>query len=287
MTGSRSRFPAPTSTIRGREIGRLLRNAQERAYVTGDHLAATINVSPAKMSRILNGRVLPGQVEVAALLTACGVSGETFEQVTDLCHPRHEPGSLWLGLAAQWSAYLAHTADADRLIEYEPSMVPWLAQTPEYTKSLPDVVTGKLIDRGRAVELLALPHVDLLLTEWALRSEVGDRWQMQNQLRHLLRLSASPGLTIRIIPADRSGHLGLSAFSLVDFLDQPMFVHREELTAGLFADEPSEVLQYRIAADHLVSLALVVEESHDLIGRMAARYGGPIPPRPATIDVRK
>lgn len=116
-----------------------------------------------------------------------------------------------------------------------------------------------------------------------MRTEVGDRWQMQNQLRHLLRLSTSPRLSIRVITADRSGHLGLSAFSLVDFTDQPTVVHREELTAGLFVDEPAEVVQYRIAAEHLVSLALDEEESHDLIGRMAARYGGPIQPRPDTL----
>ncbi len=283
MTGRRGRFPAPISTIRGREIGRQLRQAQVRASVTGEHLAATINVSPATMSRILLGRVVPGQVEVAALLTACGVSGETFQQVIDLCHPRHELGSLSLGLAEQWNAYLAHAAGADRLIEYQPSMVPWLAQTPEYKSSLPEVVTGSLVDRGKAAELRTLPRVELLLTEWALRTEVGDRWQMQNQLRHLLRLSTSPRLTIRVIAADRSGHLGLAAFSLLDFVDQPTFVHREELTAGLFTDEPAEIVQYRIAADHLVSLALDEEQSHDLIGRMAARYGGPIKPRPDTL----
>jgi transcriptional regulator with XRE-family HTH domain len=283
MTGRRGRFPAPTSTIRGREIGRLLRQAQERASITGEHLAATINVSPATMSRILLGRVVPGQVEVAALLTACGVSGETFQQVTDLCHPRHELGSLWLGIAEQWSAYLAHAAGAERLIEYQPSMVPWLAQTPDYTSALPKVVTGSLLDRGKAIELLALPRVELLLTEWALRTEVGDRWQMQNQLRHLLRLSTSPRVSVRVITVDRSGHLGLSAFSLLDFADQPTFVHREELTAGLFVDEPAEIVQYRIAADHLVSLALDEEESHDLIGPMVARYGGPIQPKPGTL----
>lgn len=269
----------PVTTIRTREIGRLLRQAQQHADLTGDHLAALINVSASKMSRILHGWIMPSQLDAAVLLTACGVNGDAFRHVVGLAHPRNEPCLLRLGMAEQWAAYLAHSSGADRVIEYQPFMVPWLAQSPGYTAALPEVVTGPT-DRHRAAGLLKLSKIKILISEWALRAEIGDRWQMQQQLRYLLRLSERPGVSIRAIGAEQPGCLGIPAFSLVESHDYPTFVHREDLSAGVFVDDMTEVAQYEAAVDHLTALALDDQESHDLIGQLAVKYGGPIPTRP-------
>ena len=182
----RDRSGAP---ILARELGRRLRRAQDASGLSGITLARKLGVSTSTLSRMMTGVLVPTVAEAAAVLALCGVSGDTRDRVLDLCHPRHDDGILRLTDGAQWDAFLFHSARAIRLIDYQPMMIPWVAQTYDYAAAWlsrplgkPEYVLTTSMDKPTAEARSAIPtlrpgtsRVELIVHEWALRTPVGDR----------------------------------------------------------------------------------------------------------------
>lgn len=166
--------------IRGRELGRRLRSAQRAAGLDGIALARVLGVTESRVSRMMNGIIHPTVADAAALLAFCGVVGDERDQILDLCHPRHEAHVLRLSDGPQWDAFLYHARDAVRWTEYQPLVVPWLAQTEPYREACwsspdPQLWAGKRDYKGASELWADKDWVELLVHEWALRTQVGAR----------------------------------------------------------------------------------------------------------------
>jgi transcriptional regulator with XRE-family HTH domain len=273
------------ATIHTRELARRLRRAQKVAALDGITLARALGLSESRVSRIMNGVVVPSLAEAAAVMALCGVAGETRDRVLDLCHPRHDRGILRLSDNAQWDALCFHAAEASRVIEYQPMLIPWLAQTESYSKTLfapPVEKAGQIVtasmdspspaSRSALRELLTeLNSVELIVHERALRAPVGDRTAMLTQLRHLRRLSGFRRVSLWTVPDGWALPVhALSGFMILDFKDKPSLVFRADPTSGVFFDDPAEVTAHRRIVEHLGPVASDVRGSRTLIEQIIA-----------------
>lgn len=271
------------ATIQARELGRRLRRAQKLAGLDGITLARALGTSESRVSRMMGGFVIPTLAEAAALLALCGVTGETRDGVLDLCHPRHDRGILRLSNDAQWDALVFHAGESNRLVEYQPTVIPWLVQTEEYATAWfarPAVKVGQLAtpnpDSPSTVARLALRELapelewtELIIHEYALRAPVGDSEIRQRQMRHLLKVSRSRKVLLRVVPATCVLPVSAaSGFTVLGFADKPSLVFREDPTGGVFFDDLVVVEVHRRIHERLGQLALDVAGSRALIERI-------------------
>lgn len=270
------------SSVRTRELGRRLSAAQRGAGFNGSQLAALMEWPPPLLSKTMRGRRRPSEVEAAVLLAYCGINhGTERDRTLALCHP-HQDGSVRLPVDDAWSTYLVHAGEAAGVLEYDPLIVPWPVQTPDYTNALlngvADQVTAsaRVTARRAALSLLQTPSLTLLVHEWALRSPVGDSAMMSDQLHHLLRMSVRPRVCLRVVPAERhsfaSGHGG---FTMLEYSDHRPVVYLEDHATGALIDHRPDVAIYRSVAKALDAAALDESQSRDLISHIAVDlYGG-------------
>lgn len=276
-----------SATIQARELGRRLRRAQNLAGLDGITLARALGTSESRVSRMMTGFVIPTLPEAAALLALCGVPGETRDRVLDLCHLRHDRGILRLSDDAQWDALVFHAGESNRLVEYQPLVIPWLMQTEDYAAAWfarPAAKVGQLVaanqDSPSTVARLALRELapelewtELLIHEHALRAPIGDGQVRLQQMRHLLKVSRSRKVSLRVVPAGCGLPVtALSGFTMLGFSDKLSLVFREDATGGVFFDDPAVAEAHRRIVERLGQLALDVAGSRALVGQIADEY---------------
>jgi hypothetical protein len=234
-----------------------------------------------EMSRTLTGRRWTREVDVASFLALCGVIGEEREQALQLTYPHQDDGMLRLPADEQWPSYLAHAKEAVRMFEFQPFMIPWPIQTPDYYKRAFPVssdvgLPGGLTEmRRNAVRLLELPQVDFVLHEWALRAPFDNAGLMPEQLHHLLRMSTRSSVSIRVIPIGQALHVGrYGPFTLLEFATHPTVMYREEPTTGMFLDNDREVRAYKSVTHQLSKSAFNESDSRDLISSIVGLHEG-------------
>ena len=267
-------------SVRSRELGRRLRHVKDEADLTGKALARMMGMQESRLSKILGGIVVPTQAEVAALLAHCGVTDVRRDQILDICDVRHDQSVLRLVGSEQWDAYAAYAVGATRLTEYQPTCIPALAQTANYT----DAYLASLWDwpderdevgqaLRRTAEIEDLTSAEIIVHEWCLRTSVGSAQMMSEQLHRLLNLSITGPVCLRVVPCNhRPRHVLPGGFALMDFADQPAVVYRDDLTSGLFIDDPREVGTHRAVVERLRFLACNPTDSRQLLRSIAAEY---------------
>lgn len=268
------------STVRGRELGRRLLAAQVRAGYNGSELARRLQSTPSTISRTMSGRRTVDELEVATILGVCGVVGHERDELLALCRP-HQDSALRLAVDQAWDVYLAQAAEAAWLVEFQLTMMPWLAQTPEYTHGLfadtleCDALLAHIDARRQTVPLLRTPRIEVLLHEWALRTPVVDAATMSDQLHHLIRISVRPNVSLRIVPAGRSVNATRHGpFTLLHFDDYAPVLYREDPSSGLLTDHTPDVDAYRSEERTLRAATLNEEESRALITKIAIHEYG-------------
>jgi transcriptional regulator with XRE-family HTH domain len=277
---ARQRTTVEVPTVRSRELGRRLRHVKDETNLTGKALAQMMGMPESRLSKILGGLVLPTQPVVAGLLAHCGVTDTRRDQILDMCDLRHDQSVLRLVGSEQWDAYAAYAIGATRLTEYQPVSIPALAQTPEYTDTYlaslwdwPDERVEVGLTLRRVAEIDRLMSAEIIIHEWCLRTAVGSALMMSEQMHHLLNLSISGSVNIRVVGRDyRPKHVLPGGFALMEFSDQPAVVYRDDLTSGLFVDNSREVGTHRAVIERLKFLALQAAESRQLIRSIAAEY---------------
>lgn len=261
------------SSIRRRELGRRLQLAQNSAGFTGYELAAKMDWVPSTLSRTITGLRVASDVEIASMIGLCGIAGATRTRMLELCRP-HRDMALHLSGDEQWQTYLIHAHDATRLLEFQPHIVPWMIQTPDYARALlggegSTASDAEFAARREAVSLLRLPNVEVLVHEWALRTPLCDSATMSDQLHHLLRMSVRDGLSLRVIPIGQgvagSRH---GAFTLLDVPLGPPVLYREDHVVGVLSDHKPHVAAYRRVWAALCAVALDEQTSRELIAKI-------------------
>jgi transcriptional regulator with XRE-family HTH domain len=271
-------------TVRSRELGDGLRQAIEQAGMNAEHAAHVLGWSPSKVSRLLSGKRNASEVDVAAILGMCRVTGEERDRLLALCQERNTPG--WLQqhgsrLPEQLVTLINHENRAVAYSDIQPMLVPGLLQTSDYARAvisrIANVPAEEVDDRvaarlaRRSLFSRERPgRFTFYLHESVLRTPVGGPAVMSEQLHHLLQMAVRPYITLRVIPVALGAHAASAGpFILLEFAEFRPVVYLEGETSCLFLEKNEEIAAYRLILGALAETTLGERESRELIATVA------------------
>jgi transcriptional regulator with XRE-family HTH domain len=198
------------------ELSRTLRQLRADPGLSGTAAAALVGLTQASISRYEAGRFVPAPEDVATLARAYGAPPDVRARLVQLARDLREntvaPArvvmargagrmQLRIGRIEQASAQIRH---------FHPVVIVGLLQTAEYMRAVfssgGDMPAGQ-IDEAVAARLerqaiLREPgrRFTFLMTEGALRWQIGDPLLMIDQLKRVFDATRLPGLRVGIIP---------------------------------------------------------------------------------------
>lgn len=274
-------------SYRRRKIGQALRRYREERNLTQDAAARLVERSPATLSAYENGHRAVRPRDLRQILDHYGITDRRERtRLLDLAAQGRKEG-WWLGFQERTDPFIVDFAslegDASRIRSFETQVVPGLLQTEAYTKAvfatydsvrLGPPSEGDANFRKARQRILADPQLQVTwtLSESALRTLVGGRGVMKDQLQKILDVTRAPNRDLQVMPFAAGEHPGLEgAFSILDIgAEDPMkIVTIHSLAQSWFIDELTSVEYYERVYAALSSLALSKAESRDLIERLA------------------
>ncbi|MBF6312886.1 helix-turn-helix domain-containing protein [Nocardia farcinica] len=292
------------STLPRRALGRRLRELRERANKSQLAAGTRIEVSKQTIGRVEVGR--PARISTAQyreLLDLYGASEAEREEVLEL-HREVRAINDSVSTQGWWRAYsdvvnphfnhyMSLEQACDRLTTFQLTLLPGLVQTSSYRRWTDTTIDPAIsaVDIERRLELHARRQrrltdspsfrVNVLLSEAALRHQVGGVDVMVQQLHHLIEISRLSNVCVRVIPFTAGSHPGLitQSFVLMQFPplsaraeSEPPVVYVEGYTGALFLEEDAMVERHRAAAESIQRVALDEESTRELVGQIAKEY---------------
>lgn len=276
--------------LRRRQTGARLRALREAAGKSLDEVAAYLECSGAKVSRVETGRLLARTPDVRHMLDLYGASDAEREEILSMVAESRRP--------AWWSDYLDGMPDgsdifvglldaAESVVWYEPYLMPGLLQTRAYAHAvleprtdLPDAQVDRIIDLRTALQRQVLnrttpPDAHFYIEEAILRRTAGSPAVMRELLDHVCAVAEQPHVTVQVV----SAAAGITAafgtpFVLLNFPGHgdPPTVYIEQFAGSRYENRPDHVARYMVAVDSLRAAALSYEESTTLIRQAAQDF---------------
>ncbi|OKI22106.1 DNA-binding protein [Saccharothrix sp. CB00851] len=281
---------AMSPSVAAWELGLRLRERRELMDVTAVSAGKAIGTSQSYISGIENGKLKINARKLAELAAVLEFDEAELEELQEL---REAAGkrAWWSPYSAMFSSdvlrYFGFEHGAEGIRAYNAGLISGLLQTESYALA---VMRGggpsiRLAEANRRVEVRMKRQERLddkedplrltaLITESALRQQVGGREVMVGQLRHLVsRIEQLPDtLDVRIIPfsADYYNALGGSSFYIFGFASSrlPELVWQETITSTDLIDQPMRMREYNLAHDQALGYALGRTESLGLIDQI-------------------
>jgi transcriptional regulator with XRE-family HTH domain len=271
-------------------LAAILRRLRSDSGRTIEDVAAHLECSAAKVSRIENGLVGVRIQDARELLDLYGVHGERREEILELVRQARGRG-WWLPYADVMSEgferVLGFEDEATVMLLLETRLIPGLLQTENYATALfaatPDF-SGEAqerrlhlrMERQKLLERAQPPVLDVLLDEAALRRRVGTAQVMAEQCGHLIGLAGRPNISLRVLPLDGETHQAAGfAFTIFGFADpgDPKVVYEELYKSTVWQESAESVGRYTAAFDQARGCALGEAESLAFLADLARRPG--------------
>lgn len=272
--------------MRMRRVARTLLHWRESRGVSAADVARKAGWSGAKQSRMENATqpVQPAQVITLALLY--DIPETERDAVFTACLAAQERG-WWESvsreaLVADVLDYVDFESVATTVRTFKIDLIDGLLQTPEYATAIgeaalppapADVVQERVDARVKRQERLTGEnpiHIEAVLTEGALRVEVGGPEVMRQQLDRLVELSRQPNVDLRVLPATGAYPAMGAPFYLLSFDGAfPDVGYIEVLGKGVYVEEPADLVRYQINFAGLRKVALNPSKSRNLIAEIA------------------
>ena len=282
-----------------RRLGAELRRLRDEAGLRIEQVAAELECSTSKISRLETGKGIPKIRDVRDMLALYQMTDRDLqERLLSLAREGQQQG-WWEEysdilqadepVSAHLDTYIALEADASTLLSFDPTLVHGLLQTERYARSifeaLPLKYSGRKLDRlvelrlhrqqvlTRAERPLELRHV---LDEAVLWRPIGGRQVMCDQLRKLLQEAERPNITIQVLPFEAGIHSAING--MIEILQFPDAADHdvvcfESLAYNVYLESDSDVAKYRQAFEDVAQKALNPTQSADLIEAALARHG--------------
>jgi transcriptional regulator with XRE-family HTH domain len=275
-----------TPMIQRRRLGKALKRARDQAGMTQEEAAAVIDAAASKISRLELGQSGIKLTDLKLLLDFYGVTGEQTEWMRDLARAGRQRGR-WSGyrnVVPDWfRAYVDLEADASEIRWYQPEVVPGILQTEAYIHAMNATarprVTDDEVNRHVKVRLerqaiLDQPDTTLhfILSESALRRNIGDATIMHQQLIHLAELAERPNVELQVLPFDAQTFGAASIGFIILRFDHDAtsdVIYVETFTDADYLDAPDAVQAYTALWSRLSAAAMGQVESRNLIIRLA------------------
>jgi len=293
--------------VRRRLLGTALRGYRESLGFNLDEAARILACDRSKVSRIETGERGIRSEELRELLTEYHVPAAEQEALLAVAHRGRESG-WWLDyrdvLSAAAQDYIIMELAATQILTYEANQVPDLLQTADYMRQVAAAdaryTTG--VERAHAMEVKLnrqriviagrAPHLEVVITEGALRQTVGPARVMRAQLGRLAALADTgfaddlpdrdtpeaqrSTVSLRVLPFAAGAHAaaGCGSMTLLRFAETPEIgvIHLAALSGGISLEGREEVPRYLRAFGQLRAAALPASRSAHLIRAIARAY---------------
>ena len=281
MAGGRS------PVMRRRRLAAELQRLRLGSGRTLEEVAAYLECSPAKVSRIENGQVAVRIQDARELLNLYEVADDRREDLLQMV--RQARGRGWWSdfadvLEPGGETLLSLEDEAAGICVYETNLVTALLQTPRYAFELFSSWTDVSLDhvrrrvdltarRQRVLDRANAPELTVVLDESCLHRAVGDADVMREQYDRLIAVARRPGADLRILPFAAGPHQAMGfGFHIFQFTgDDPAIVHIERLNTSDFLEGAEEVGRYQAAFRQARERALSPKRSLKLLEELASR----------------
>jgi transcriptional regulator with XRE-family HTH domain len=275
--------------VRRRRLAAELRRLREVAGLTCDEVAARLDCSTSKISRIETGRVLVSPRDVRDLLAIYGVAGDHRDSLIQLAREARQKGwwqSYGDGVEPHLATYLGMESAASQIRQYSVARIPVLLQTEDYARA---VVTGGRAGAGRypgpadrVVEMMmerqrhaaaSPPNLWLVMDEAAVRRKIGGPDVMRRQIEHLIDLNSLETTFLQLVPFSSGAYPALDLpFVILGFPDQadPDVAAIGYATGVLWIEDMADVDRYNQLFRHLQAAALSPADSAALMTSVLA-----------------
>jgi transcriptional regulator with XRE-family HTH domain len=275
-----------TPMIQRRRLGKALKRARDQAGKTQEEAAAVIDAAASKISRLELGQSGIKLPDLMLLLDFYGVSGEQVESMRNLARAGRQRGR-WTGfrnVVPDWFRdYVDLESDASEIRWYQPEVVPGILQTEAYIHAMNATARPRVTDdemnrhvkvRLERQAILDQPDTTLnfILSESALRRNIGDATIMHQQLVHLAELAERPNVELQVLPFDaQTFGAAWIGFIILRFDHDATsdVIYLETYTDADYLDAPDAVQAYSWLWSRLSAAAMGQVESRNLIIRLA------------------
>jgi transcriptional regulator with XRE-family HTH domain len=273
-------------TVRRRELGTRLRELRKGKDLTVDQVAAHLECSASKISRIETGQRGAMPRDVRDLCDLYGVTEQAErDRLVSLAREGKQQG-WWQSYDLPIPTYVGLEAEAVSIRHYDSAIIPGLVQTAEYAYALHDVVIPALEDAViekqvkarlmRQQRLTGEPKLEyhVILDEAALHRSIGGSRVMAAQLDRLANAARLPNVTVQVIPYSAGAHPALdSTFNILEFSGSlETVVYVEGLVGWIYIERPQDVKRYQTVFERLCAMALSPQESTDLVAKISVRH---------------
>ncbi|MEU1406203.1 helix-turn-helix transcriptional regulator [Streptomyces sp. NPDC005728] len=252
-----------------RRVRLALRNYRNDAHISQPEVAERLAWSPSKVIRIEGGSVGVSVTDLRALLDLYGVTDETIRRDLEQATRESRRPPWWSAyrevVSAPFAVYLGLESAASELSAYDPTFVPGLLQTEDYTRALledgqrPAEKTDAIVQlraerQRRLLQQAAEPRLRFLVDEAALRRWVGGPAVMREQLERLRSAARVPHVELSVVPFTLGAHPVLRSGSIA-----LTFRNDDDV---LFVEGPSGALTTRDDQEAVDGYLARFEESH-------------------------
>lgn len=264
-----------------------LRRHREAQAVDRETAAGALECSESKISRIEAGVVGMKATELRELLDLYRVTGqerEALERLRVQTSRRRKPTPYGTAIPDWFRRYVSLEEGATEIRLYSIEPIEGLLQTEDYARAVIEASTLPApgdVDRLVAARMARQDRLTgedpiqmhAVLTEGALRTEMGGPDVMREQVKHVRKLADLPNITIQVCPFKNGAHAATGfPFILLrlpnsDGLD---VVYLEDQTSARYYDnEPVEQQRYGVIWSHLIRSALTPAESKRFLTALA------------------
>lgn len=274
-------------TLRQRRLGMLLRELRSEDGRTSIEVARALGWSPSKVQRLEDSPRKPVVKEIIKLLDAYGVDEPKRGEILEVVAQARQRGwwdTYRTSISRDYDMFIGLENEAHNLRTFEIANIPGLLQTAAYARALmtarrPDMPVEEIEARvavrtARQEHLLTGPEpVQLwaVLSEGALRRQVGGAAVMRDQLEHLLMAAKLPNVTIQVLDYAAGAAPAAGPFVVIDFAQRtdPEVVYLETPGGAIWVEEKAETDRYLLGFVRLIDAALSEQHSLKLIGKLA------------------
>lgn len=271
-------------SVRRRRVGARLRRLREERGLTADGAAKQFGLSGSQLTKIEKATRSVSRVALLGMLTHYDASDAEKTELLELHKSAAERG-WWQQYGVQPGAYIDWEAEAVKLQNFEQAAVPGILQTEAYAEAViaathpeispaPGVRAKVRLRRAALLDGDDCPELWYVIHESALRTVIGSRQIMAEQLHHVLeRCKRQPRLTVQVMPFEYGAYAALEgAFSVMSFEDLlPLGCVEHQLSTAWF-DKPSQINHLTVIFGRSSAQALSVADSAKFIRRVAEEY---------------
>ncbi|MGW0532053.1 helix-turn-helix domain-containing protein [Streptomyces sp. NPDC003032] len=286
MTRSTQQTGARASTVLGRRLGGELLRLRNAAGKTQQQAAESINATGTKIVKMERGWVPMRDPDIRVLCEFYGLEDRKavarLLELAKLDRERRRAKGWWRHTPTPGGMpeYIAMEQAATYIRNWQPSLVPGLLQTPEYTRSLgvsegfwdtpDDIEHGVEVKQKRQQRLFAEQALQLYAVIWeaALRQQIGGVEVMRAQLERLLELTELPNVHLQVLPFRAGAHPCIAGpFSIVSFEEaEALDVVQSDTVSGMaWVENEAECRTYSDRFDRTARLSLAPRDSTTLI----------------------